>query len=148
MVLLCFIQHHIHIGENAVGILAHGKLPVFIPFNFWIQLLPTGEFSCKMKLTIKAELNMFIKGMVKKPLQAVLDKLDEYGMSVDDLSQDMLLTMVEKMSDEKLTKMMPYTQMVIKTNDGKALAHEDEIADAIDHRYSAMIDRKSVPGLA
>lgn len=80
--------------------------------------------------------------------QAVLDKLDEYGMSVDDLSQDMLLTMVEKMSDEKLTKMMPYTQMVIKTNDGKALAHEDEIADAIDHRYSAMIDRKSVPGLA
>ena len=80
--------------------------------------------------------------------QAVLDKLDEYGMSVDDLSQDMLLTMVEKMSDEKLTKMMPYTQMVIKTTDGKALAHEDEIADAIDHRYSAMIDRKSVPGLA
>ena len=80
--------------------------------------------------------------------QAVLDKLDEYGMSVDDLSQDMLLTMVEKMSDEKLTKMMPYTQMVIKTNDGKALSHEDEIADAIDHRYSAMIDRKSVPGLA
>jgi hypothetical protein len=58
------------------------------------------------------------------------------------------LPMVEKMSDEKLTKMMPYTQMVIKTNDGKALAHEDEIADAIDHRYSAMIDRKSVPGLA
>ena len=31
MVLLCFIQHHIHIGKNAVGILAHGKLPVFIP---------------------------------------------------------------------------------------------------------------------
>ena len=27
-----------------------------VPFNFWIQLLPTGEFSCKMKLTIKAEL--------------------------------------------------------------------------------------------
>lgn len=80
--------------------------------------------------------------------QAVFDKLDEYGMSVDDLSQDMLLTLVEKMSDEKLTKMMPYTQMVIRTTDGKALAHEDEIADAINHRYSAMIDRKSVPGLA
>ena len=46
-----------------------------IPFNFWIQLLPTGEFSCKMKLTIKAELDMFIKGMVKKPLQEGIEKI-------------------------------------------------------------------------
>ena len=46
-----------------------------IPFNFWIQLLPTGEFSCKMKLTIKADLNMFIKGMVKKPLQEGIEKI-------------------------------------------------------------------------
>ena len=46
-----------------------------IPFNFWIQLLPTGEFSCKMKLTIKAELNMFIKGMVKKPLAEGIEKI-------------------------------------------------------------------------
>lgn len=35
MVLLCFIQHHVHIGKNAVGILAHGKLPVFIPEFFF-----------------------------------------------------------------------------------------------------------------
>ena len=46
-----------------------------IPFNFWIQLLPTGDFSCKMKLTIKTELNMFIKGMVKKPLQEGIEKI-------------------------------------------------------------------------
>ena len=46
-----------------------------IPFNFSIQVLPTGEFSCKMKLTIKAELNMFIKGMVKKPLQEGIEKI-------------------------------------------------------------------------
>ena len=46
-----------------------------IPFNFWIQLLPTGEFSCKIKLTIKAELNMFIKGMVKKPLEEGIEKI-------------------------------------------------------------------------
>ena len=80
--------------------------------------------------------------------QTVLDKLDEYGMNVDDLSQDMLLTLVEKMSDEKLVKMMPYTQMIIRTTDGKALVHESAIAEAINHKYSAMIDRKSVPGLA
>lgn len=46
-----------------------------IPFNFWIQVLPVTETSSKMKLTIKAELNMFIKGMVKKPLQEGIEKI-------------------------------------------------------------------------
>ena len=39
-----------------------------LPFNFWIQLLPVTETSCKMKLTIKAELNPFIKDMVSSHL--------------------------------------------------------------------------------
>lgn len=43
---------------------------------------------------------------------------------------------------------MPYTQMVIRTKDGKALEHEEDIAKAVNYEYSAMIDRKSVPGLA
>jgi hypothetical protein len=46
-----------------------------VPFNFWIQLLPVTETSCKMKLTIKAELNPFIKGMVQKPLQEGIEKI-------------------------------------------------------------------------
>lgn len=48
-----------------------------IPFNFWIQLLPTDEAACKMKLTIKADLNPFIKGMVKKPLEEGIEKIAE-----------------------------------------------------------------------
>jgi hypothetical protein len=46
-----------------------------LPFNFWIQILPVTETSSKMKLTIKAELNMFIKGMVQKPLQEGIEKI-------------------------------------------------------------------------
>lgn len=46
-----------------------------VPFNFWIQLLPVTETSCKMKLTIKVDLNPFIKGMVKKPLSEGIEKL-------------------------------------------------------------------------
>ena len=46
-----------------------------IPFNFWIQVLPVTTTTSKMKLTIKAELNMFIKSMVKKPLQEGLEKI-------------------------------------------------------------------------
>jgi hypothetical protein len=46
-----------------------------IPFNLWIQLLPVDDTSCKMKLTIKAELNPFIKGMVSGPLQEGIEKV-------------------------------------------------------------------------
>ena len=46
-----------------------------LPFNLWIQILPMNESSCKMKLTIKAELNPFIKGMVSKPLQEGIEKI-------------------------------------------------------------------------
>lgn len=46
-----------------------------LPFNFWIQILPVTETTSKMKLTIKAELNPFIKGMVSKPLQEGIEKI-------------------------------------------------------------------------
>ena len=46
-----------------------------LPFNFWIQILPVTDTTCKMKLTIKAELNPFINGMVSKPLQEGIEKI-------------------------------------------------------------------------
>ena len=46
-----------------------------IPFNFWIQLLPVTATTSKMKLTIKADINPFIKPMVKKPLQEGIEKI-------------------------------------------------------------------------
>lgn len=46
-----------------------------IPANLWIQLLPVTETQCKMKLTVRAELNMFIKAMVSKPLKEGVEKL-------------------------------------------------------------------------
>lgn len=46
-----------------------------IAANLWIQIVPEGEEACKMKLTIKADINPFIKGMVSKPLQEGLEKI-------------------------------------------------------------------------
>ncbi len=46
-----------------------------LPFNFWIQILPVSAGSSKIKLTIKADLNPFISGMVKKPLQEGIEKI-------------------------------------------------------------------------
>ena len=44
-----------------------------LPFNLWIQILPTAE----MKLTIGLELNPFMKAMVQKPLQDGVEKMAE-----------------------------------------------------------------------
>lgn len=46
-----------------------------IAANLWIQIVPEGEDACKIKLTIKADINPFIKGMVAKPLQEGLEKI-------------------------------------------------------------------------
>ena len=46
-----------------------------IPFFFWIQLLPVTEETCKMRLTIKTELNPLMKGMVSGPLKEALEKM-------------------------------------------------------------------------
>ena len=43
--------------------------------NLWIQLLPTSPYECKMRCTIGAELDFFMKQMAKKPLQEGVEKL-------------------------------------------------------------------------
>lgn len=46
-----------------------------VPLNLWIQILPVTEEEAKMKVTIRAEVNMFMKAMVSKPLQEGVEKL-------------------------------------------------------------------------
>lgn len=49
------------------------KTPV--PLNLWIQILPVSNSEAKIKVTIRAEVNMFMKAMVSKPLQDGVEKL-------------------------------------------------------------------------
>ncbi|MCL2651774.1 MAG: SRPBCC family protein [Candidatus Azobacteroides sp.] len=46
-----------------------------IDVTLWVQLKQTDENDTKMKLTIKAELNPFIKPMVSKPIQEGINKV-------------------------------------------------------------------------
>ena len=46
-----------------------------IPLYLWIQLLPHGEVETKLRVTVGAEVNFFMKGMVSKPLQQAADGL-------------------------------------------------------------------------
>lgn len=81
-------------------------------------------------------------------LDSTISRLEEAGMTVDDITQEMLLETVEKIDDDKLAKMMPFTQLVIRTKDGGALEHEDAVAQALGKDYAAIVDRASVSGLA
>jgi hypothetical protein len=40
-----------------------------------VQILPVTEEQAKMKVTIRAEVNMFMKAMVTKPLQEGVEKI-------------------------------------------------------------------------
>ena len=50
-----------------------------LPFDvfLWIQLVQKAEKETKMKITLRADLNPFIKGMVSKPLKQGLEKISD-----------------------------------------------------------------------
>lgn len=48
-----------------------------IAFNLWIQLKSVAEDDTRIKVTLKAEINMMIKMMVEKPIKEMLNKMAE-----------------------------------------------------------------------
>lgn len=54
-----------------------------VPLNFWIQLLPVTSTTCKMRLTIKADIPFMLKGMVTKPLTEGIEKIADALQAID-----------------------------------------------------------------
>ena len=48
-----------------------------IPLNVWIQVVPNGDYASAIRVTLRAELNIFIKSMVSEPLQKAVDGIAE-----------------------------------------------------------------------
>lgn len=46
-----------------------------VPIHLWIQLKQVEENDTRMKLTVRADIPMMLKGMVSKPLQDGIDKV-------------------------------------------------------------------------
>lgn len=44
-----------------------------LPLTLWVQVLPVAEVESKMRVTLGAEVNVFMKAMVSKPLQQAVD---------------------------------------------------------------------------
>ena len=82
-----------------------------------------------------------------KALDTLVSKLEEKGLSAQDITQEMLLEYVKNMDDGKLQSMMPYTQMMITTDQSDVLSLESKLANAVEDNYAVFIDRSSVAGL-
>lgn len=48
-----------------------------VAFNLWIQVLPVTETSSKMKVTVKADIPLFLKPMVGSKLEEGVEKISE-----------------------------------------------------------------------
>lgn len=46
-----------------------------VPLFLWVQLKQVAENDTRLKITVRAELNPFLKPMVSKPLQDAVDKI-------------------------------------------------------------------------
>ena len=46
-----------------------------ISFNLWIQVLPVTHESSKMKVTVKADIPIMLRGMVSGPLEDAVEKI-------------------------------------------------------------------------
>lgn len=54
-----------------------------MPFNVWIQLKEAAPDDTRLKITLRAELNMFVKPMLDKPLHEGVDRLAQLLASLD-----------------------------------------------------------------
>lgn len=46
-----------------------------MPLYLWIQLLPVDAQTSKTRITVKADINVFLKPMISKPLQEAVDRM-------------------------------------------------------------------------
>ena len=73
------------VGQIEVGVVARDPLKCVkmetlrspIKLTLWIQIVSTGSSSCKIKLTVDADLNIFMAKMVEKPLEEAVEKLTD-----------------------------------------------------------------------
>lgn len=100
----------------------------------------------------------------KDKIEEIEKKLADFGMTIDDIDNDMLLEKLDKMSDEELMKLIPYSTMLVtftedakdeaakrikeeKSSISEIMYYEQRISDAIDKNYAVMVDKTSIVGV-
>lgn len=78
----------------------------------------------------------------------ISQKLAAFGLTADIITQDMMLDAAKEADEEELYDFMPYTQLIIRGNNGRELlSKEEEIGACFQNGYAAMVDASSIVGL-
>lgn len=81
-------------------------------------------------------------------LDEAVEKLEAMGLTRENLTKEALLERLERMTDEQIDKLIPFTELTIVTNDDTdVMEYEAQIAKAIDNNYAAMVDEHSIIGI-
>jgi hypothetical protein len=48
-----------------------------VPLQMWIQLKHVADNDTRLKMTVRADLNPFVKPLVSKPIQAAIDRISD-----------------------------------------------------------------------
>lgn len=110
----------------------------------------TDAFAQKRKIKVGDDFTVkYAGGTFTKKVKGLIESC-EYEYRQADGDADVYIENIAfiYMSYDALDVEIPYTEMDIVTKDAGALAHEDAVAKALKNEYSAIIDRKSVQGLA
>ena len=76
------------------------------------------------------------------------DLLGSVSGSLELMPKEMLLFLLDQISDEQLNEFLPSTTMIFTTNTDKdVMSYEDEISEALNKNYAAMIDEHLVEGV-
>lgn len=103
-------------------------------------------------------------GAFDKDIDEIEEKLSAYGMTLNDIDEDMLLKLIEESSDKDLKCLIPYSTMLVtftdeakseaarrikeeKSSISEVMYYEGRISDAINENYAVMIDSSSVEGI-
>ena len=81
-------------------------------------------------------------------IEKIEEKLSSFGLTADSITKENLLEAVKQADEEKLFRLLPYTQIIVRGVDGQELiSREKEISDALDGDYAAMVDSSSIVGI-
>lgn len=78
----------------------------------------------------------------------ISEKLSAFGLSLDIITQDMMLNAAKEAEEQELYDFMPYTQLIVRGNHGRELlSKEAELGKCLKNGYAAMVDDSSIIGI-
>ncbi|MBO7339005.1 MAG: ABC transporter permease [Lachnospiraceae bacterium] len=153
-----FIYRGLEITKRIAGIIvapewqymkADKDLDVIIK-NICVIYMAYREFPAKdyvKSLIEKGDLTLEDAAEHSELVRDKLEALEKFGISKDDVTTEQLLKMVDEIDEEKIQKMLPYTEIAFTTNGFDVKGLEEKISDVLEGDYAVLCDRSNISGI-